>query len=89
MRCLLIEEQVDPRKLPKMERVNMRSMEMYRRMGLADAIRKAGAPETARMDSCIAISMAEAPLVRLEYQNPQYGGGAVEFTLPTKEGYAK
>ena len=67
VRCLLIEEQVDPRKLPKMERVNMRSMEMYRRMGLADAIRKAGAPETARMDSCIAVSMAEAPLVRLEY----------------------
>ena len=62
VRCLLIEEQVDPRKLPKMERVNMRSMEMYRRMGLADAIREAGAPETARMDSCIAVSMAEAPL---------------------------
>jgi len=28
-------------------------------------------------------------LVRVEYQNPKYGGGAVEFTLPTKEGYAK
>ena len=28
-------------------------------------------------------------LVRVEYQNPKYGGGAVEFTLPKKEGYAK
>lgn len=28
-------------------------------------------------------------LVRLEYQNPKYGGGAVEFALPKKEGYAK
>ena len=28
-------------------------------------------------------------LVSVEYQNPQYGGGAVEFTLPKKEGYAK
>jgi hypothetical protein len=28
-------------------------------------------------------------LIRLEYQNPKYGGGAVEFTLPSKEGYAK
>ena len=28
-------------------------------------------------------------LVRVEYQNPKYGGGAVEFTLPEKEGYAK
>jgi hypothetical protein len=29
-----------------------------------------------------------APM-RLEYQNPKYGAGAVEFTLPKKEGYAK
>ena len=28
-------------------------------------------------------------LVRVEYQNPQYGGAAVEFALPKKEGYAK
>ena len=26
---------------------------------------------------------------RVEYQNPKYGGGAVEFALPKKEGYAK
>jgi hypothetical protein len=26
---------------------------------------------------------------RIEYQNPKYGAGAVEFTLPKKEGYAK
>lgn len=26
---------------------------------------------------------------RVEYQNPQYGSGAVEFALPTKGGYAK
>jgi uncharacterized protein YceK len=28
-------------------------------------------------------------LVRVEYQNPKYGGGSVEFTLPKQEGYAK
>lgn len=28
-------------------------------------------------------------LLRVEYQNPKYGGGAVEFTLPKREGYAK
>ena len=28
-------------------------------------------------------------LVRVEYQNPKYGGGAVEFALPKREGYAK
>ena len=26
---------------------------------------------------------------RVEYQNPSYGGGAVEFKLPQREGYAK
>jgi len=26
---------------------------------------------------------------RVEYQNPKYGGGAVEFALPKKEGHAK
>ena len=29
-----------------------------------------------------------APM-RIEYQNPKSGAGAVEFTLPKKEGYAK
>lgn len=28
-------------------------------------------------------------VVRVEHRNPKYGGGAVEFTLPKKEGYAK
>ena len=28
-------------------------------------------------------------LERVEYQKPKYGGGAVEFALPKKEGYAK
>ncbi len=28
-------------------------------------------------------------LVRVEYQNPKFGGGVVEFALPKKEGYAK
>jgi hypothetical protein len=28
-------------------------------------------------------------LIRVEYQNPTYGGGAVEFALPKKGGYAK
>ena len=28
-------------------------------------------------------------LVRLEYQDPKYGSGAVEFKLPQREGYAK
>lgn len=88
VRCLLIEEQADPRKLPKMERLNARSMEMYRRLGLADRIRKAGAPGWARMDSGIAISMAEPPLVRLEYPSSDEAKKAIaactDGTLPAE-----
>lgn len=88
VRCMLIEEQADPRKLPKMERVNARSMEMYRRLGLADAIRAAGAPDSARMDSLITVSMAEAPLVRLAYPSAGEAKKAIaactDGTLPAE-----
>lgn len=36
----------------------------------------------------LVIAGCGAPM-RLEYQNPKYGAGAVEFTLPKKVGYAK
>jgi 2-polyprenyl-6-methoxyphenol hydroxylase-like FAD-dependent oxidoreductase len=67
IRCLLIEEQSEPRRLPKMERCNARTMEIYRRLGLADAVRSAGAPLDACMDVVICRSMAEEPIVRLTY----------------------
>ncbi len=40
--CTLIEQKARPAFLPKMERINARSMEIYRRMGLAQEIRAAG-----------------------------------------------
>ena len=36
VRCTLIERNDAPQRLPKMERCNARSMEIFRRMGLAD-----------------------------------------------------
>ena len=42
IRCTLIEQKEGPAFLPKMERINARSMEMYRRMGLSERIRAAG-----------------------------------------------
>src|ERR671924_2424543 len=44
IRCTLIEQKPAPQFLPKMERINARSMEIYRRLGLADRIRAAGYP---------------------------------------------
>lgn len=67
VQAILIEAQDEPRKLPKMERCNARSMEIYRRLGLADRIRAESAPASARMDVVITASMVEQPFVRLNY----------------------
>ena len=42
VRCILIEQKAQPAFLPKMERINSRTMEIYRRMGLVQQIRAAG-----------------------------------------------
>ena len=42
--CTLIERNPAPSGLPKMERCNARTMEIYRRLGIVDQIRKAGLP---------------------------------------------
>jgi 2-polyprenyl-6-methoxyphenol hydroxylase-like FAD-dependent oxidoreductase len=67
VRCTLIEQKEAPQFLPKMERVNARSMEIYRRMGLADKIRAAGLPCEVPMDVFIVLSLAEPPLLHLPY----------------------
>ena len=48
VRCTLIEQKSAPQRLPKMERCNARTMEIYRRMGLAERFRAAGLPAQCR-----------------------------------------
>src|SRR3978361_1974051 len=67
IRCTLIEQKEAPQFLPKMERVNARSMEIYRRMGLAEKIRDAGLPRDTPMDVFIVLSLTQAPLLHLPY----------------------
>jgi 2-polyprenyl-6-methoxyphenol hydroxylase-like FAD-dependent oxidoreductase len=50
-----------------MERVNARSMEIYRRMGLAKKIRAAGLRADCPMDVYIVLSLTEPPLLHLPY----------------------
>ena len=50
IRCTLIERKDKPAFLPKMERVNARTMEIYRRMGLSKKIRAAGLRRDVPMD---------------------------------------
>src|SRR4051794_32808322 len=67
VRCLLIERNAAAIQLPKMERCNARTMEIFRRLGIAGMVRKAGLPAEAPMDVFLALSMAEPPLVHLPY----------------------
>jgi 2-polyprenyl-6-methoxyphenol hydroxylase-like FAD-dependent oxidoreductase len=67
VRCTLIEQKPAPEFLPKMERCNARTMEIFRRMGIADRIRAAGLPAGVPMDVFVILAMNEAPLLRLPY----------------------
>ena len=67
IRCILLEQKEAPQFLPKMERCNARTMEIYRRIGIAQKIRDAGFPRDAPMDVFIITSLIEPPLLRLPY----------------------
>jgi 2-polyprenyl-6-methoxyphenol hydroxylase-like FAD-dependent oxidoreductase len=67
IRCVLIEQKNEPAFLPKMERCNARTMEMFRRIGLADQIRAAGLPAECVMDVFIALSLTQPPILNLKY----------------------
>jgi 2-polyprenyl-6-methoxyphenol hydroxylase-like FAD-dependent oxidoreductase len=65
--CTIIEQKESPQFLPKMERCNARTMEIYRRLGIATKIRAAGLPRDCPMDVFIVLSVVEPPLLHLPY----------------------
>ena len=67
VRCTLVERKVAPEFLPKMERCNARTMEIYRRMGLAKKVRAAGLRRDVPMDVYVTLAMNEPPLLKLPY----------------------
>ena len=67
IRCTLIERNETSIQLPKMERCNARTMEIYRRLGVAEQIRDAGLPREAPMDVFLTQSLADPPIVHLPY----------------------
>ena len=67
VRCMLVEQKERPAFLPKMERINARSMEIYRRMGLAPTIRAKGLPPDCPMDVYIIQTLTQPPLLHLPY----------------------
>ncbi|MET7422168.1 FAD-dependent monooxygenase [Dactylosporangium sp. NPDC005555] len=81
IRVLLLEAKEEPLFLPKMERCNARTMEIYRRLGLADAIRAASSPTDASMDIAVVTTMTDEPRVRLPYPTVDEGRAAVARTF--------
>ena len=77
IRCTLIEQKDAPQFLPKMERCNARTMEIYRRMGIADRIRAAGLPADCPMDVFIVTSLVEPPLLHLPYPSVAQAKAAI------------
>jgi 2-polyprenyl-6-methoxyphenol hydroxylase-like FAD-dependent oxidoreductase len=67
VRATLIEQKEAPQFLPKMERCNARTMEIFRRMGIAERVRAAGLPADVPMDVFIVLSLTRPPLLRLPY----------------------
>src|SRR5258706_6190504 len=67
VRCTLVEKKPAPEFLPKMERCNARTMEIFRRMGIVDQVRAEGLDRHVSMDVYIALVMNEPPLLRLPY----------------------
>jgi 2-polyprenyl-6-methoxyphenol hydroxylase-like FAD-dependent oxidoreductase len=65
VKCLLIDKRPEPSFLPKMERCHSRSMEHFRRLGIADAIRNVGYPEDQPLDAFLVRTMAEPAIARL------------------------
>src|SRR6266851_3543590 len=67
VRCILFEKKTEPQFLPKMERCNARSMEMFRRIKLVNELRVAGLTTDSVMDVYIILTMTRAPLLHLNY----------------------
>ena len=65
--CHLVDKRPARWFLPKMERCNARTMEHYRRLGLADRIRAAGYGTHLPMDVFIVLSLVAPPLVHHPY----------------------
>ena len=67
VKCTLVERKPAPQFLPKMERCNARTMEIFRRMGLAAKVRAAGLRADCPMDVYIVRALNRPALLRHAY----------------------
>src|SRR3984885_11907690 len=67
VRCILIEKNDAPLGYPKMERCNPRTMEIFRRLGLADTVRAAGYPPDWPVDTYLVFDLRRPPLFKMAH----------------------
>lgn len=67
VRCTIIEQNHAPAFQPKMERCNARTMEIFRRMGIAERIRASGLRSDCPMDVYVVTALNEAPITHHKY----------------------
>jgi 2-polyprenyl-6-methoxyphenol hydroxylase-like FAD-dependent oxidoreductase len=67
VRCTIVERKEAPQFLPKMERCNARTMEIFRRMGIAAQVRAAGLHSDIPMDVFVVRALNLPPLLRHPY----------------------
>lgn len=67
VRVTVLEESASPRRLPKMERCNARTMEIFRRLGQAETIRNASKFTPMPMDVFVLADFRYPPLLHLRY----------------------
>lgn len=83
--CILIEKKDAPEFLPKMERCNARTMEIYRRLGIAGDIRRAGLDGDVPMDVYVVTKMTEPPLLHLEYDSVDAAQASIAASSDTSQ----
>ena len=67
IRCTLIEKNDAPLGYPKMERCNPRTMEIFRRLGIAETVRAAGYPPDWPMDTYLLFDLMRPPLFKMAH----------------------
>ena len=67
VRCMLVERNASTTRHPKMDITNGRSMELFRRLGLADALRAVAVPEANNFDVSWITSLTGRELHRFRY----------------------
>ena len=67
VRCTLIDKNDAPLGYPKMERCNPRTMEIFRRLGVAEKVRAAGYPPDWPMDTYLVFDLMRPPLFKMAH----------------------